>query len=77
MHWQSADLPRPGHDGSSAWRRLRPLMYVEGRRGFALGDMSRGELWIGNDNGVCLHLKARRDGLALSLGGDTNYIDMD
>jgi hypothetical protein len=54
-----------------------PGAYVEGRWGFALGDMSKGELWIRNDNGVYLHLKAQREGLALSLGGDAIYINMD
>lgn len=51
--------------------------YVQGRWGFALGDISKGELWIRNDNGVYLHLKAQREGLALSLGGDALYINLD
>jgi len=51
--------------------------YVQGRWGFALGDMSKGELWIKNENGVYMHLKAQREGLSLSLGGDAIYINMD
>jgi hypothetical protein len=54
-----------------------PGAYVQGRWGFALGDMSNGELWIRNDSGVYLHLKAERQGLALSLGGDAIYVNMD
>jgi hypothetical protein len=51
--------------------------YVQGRYGFALGDKSGGELWLRNANGVVLSLKAKREGLALSLGGDAIYIDLD
>ncbi len=54
-----------------------PGAYVQGRWGFALGDLSKGELWIKNANGVYLHLKAEREGLALSLGGDAIYINLD
>jgi hypothetical protein len=51
--------------------------YVQGRYGFALGDKSGGQLWLSNANGVVLSLKAKREGLALSLGGDAIYIDLD
>ncbi len=54
-----------------------PGAYAQGRWGFALGDLSRGELWIKNANGVYLHLKTEREGLALSLGGDAIYINLD
>jgi len=54
-----------------------PGSYVEGRWGFAVGDKSKGELWIKNANGVYLHLKTEREGLALSPGGDAIYIKMD
>jgi hypothetical protein len=30
----------------------------------------KGEMWLQNGNGVYLRLKARREGLALSLGAD-------
>jgi hypothetical protein len=54
-----------------------PGAYLQGRWGFAVGDTSKGELWIKNDNGVYMHLKTERVGLALSLGGDAIYIKMD
>jgi len=51
--------------------------YVQGRYGIAVGDRSTGELWLSNTNGVAMSLKAKREGLALSLGGDAIYIDLD
>jgi hypothetical protein len=54
-----------------------PGAYVQGRYGFALGDVSAGDLWLKNPNGVVMHLKADRVGLALSLGGDAIYVRMD
>ena len=51
--------------------------YVQGRYGLALGDLSTGELVLGNTKGVVLRLNAERKGLALSLGGDAVYIDFD
>lgn len=51
--------------------------YAEGRMGYALGDRSSGDLWLQNDRGVILHLKAKRTGLMLSLGGDAVVITMD
>jgi len=53
-----------------------PGAYVQARYGFALGDRSGGDLWLQNDAGVILHLKAKREGLMLSLGGDTMVITM-
>ena len=53
-----------------------PGSYVQGRYGFALGDLSGGDLWLQNDAGVILHLKAKREGLMLSLGGDVIAISM-
>jgi hypothetical protein len=50
--------------------------YAQGRYGFALGNMSGGDLWLQNDAGVILHLKAKRTGLMLSLGGDAVVISM-
>ena len=50
--------------------------YVQGRYGLALGDKSTGELWLTNVDGVAMSLKAKREGLALSLGGDAIYIDL-
>ena len=54
-----------------------PGAYIQARAGFAIGTVSAGELWLQNPNGVVLHLKAERVGLALSLGGDAIYIRMD
>jgi hypothetical protein len=51
--------------------------YVQARYGLALGTLSTGELWLQNTKGVGLALKAERTGLALSLGGDAVYIDLD
>lgn len=54
-----------------------PGAYIQGRYGAAVGTMSTGELWLKNTNGVVLELKAEREGLALSLGGDAVYISFD
>jgi len=51
--------------------------YAQGRYGLAVGDKSTGELWLTNVEGVAMSLKAKREGLALSLGGDAIYIDLD
>ncbi|HTI83010.1 MAG TPA: hypothetical protein VL614_21370 [Acetobacteraceae bacterium] len=53
-----------------------PGAYIQGRYGFAFGDRSGGDLWLQNDAGVILHLKAKREGLMLSLGGDAIAITM-
>jgi len=50
--------------------------YGEARYGFALGTASAGDLWLQNEAGVIMHLKARREGLMLSLGGDAMVISM-
>jgi len=54
-----------------------PGAYVQGRAGFVVGDTSTGKLWLTNSHNVVLELKADREGLALSLGGDAVYIDLD
>lgn len=54
-----------------------PGAYVQGRAGIVVGDVSTGKLWLQNSHGVVLELKADREGLALSLGGDAVYIDLD
>jgi hypothetical protein len=48
--------------------------YAQGRYGYALGDLSGGDMWLKNENGVVLHLRAKRQGLMLSLGGDVMVI---
>ncbi len=50
--------------------------YAQARYGFALGTKSAGDLWLQNEAGVILHLKAKREGLMLSLGGDAVMISM-
>jgi hypothetical protein len=59
-------------------RRLAdfPGTYAQGSYGFALGTASSGDLWLQNDAGVIMHLKAKRTGLMLSLGGDAVVISM-
>jgi len=43
------------------------------RPGFAVGELSAGDLWLKNGNGVVLHLKAERTGLALSASVRRNF----
>jgi hypothetical protein len=54
-----------------------PGAYAQGRYGFAAGEVSAGKLWLKNSHGVVLELHADREGLALSLGGDAIYIDLE
>ncbi|HEY7688265.1 MAG TPA: hypothetical protein VH835_06210 [Dongiaceae bacterium] len=54
-----------------------PGAYAQGRYGMAVGEASTGKLWLKNSHGVVLELNADREGLALSLGGDAVYIDLD
>ncbi|TDQ82986.1 hypothetical protein A8950_1268 [Dongia mobilis] len=51
--------------------------YIQARYGLAVADISTGQLWLQNTSGVGLALKAERTGLALSLGGDAVYINLD
>jgi hypothetical protein len=53
-----------------------PGAYAQGRYGFAVGQASAGDLWLENEAGVIMHLKAKRTGLMLSLGGDAVVISM-
>ena len=53
-----------------------PGAYAQGRYGFALGNRSGGDLWLQNESGVVMHLKAEREGLMLSLGGDAMVVSM-
>jgi hypothetical protein len=55
--------------------RQFPGAYGQARYGVAAGDRSAGELWMQNPNGVLISLRAKRSGLALSLGADAVYID--
>ena len=53
-----------------------PGTYGQARYGFAIGSSSAGDLWMQNEAGVILRLKAKREGLILSLGGDAVVISM-
>jgi hypothetical protein len=53
-----------------------PGTYGQARYGFAIGTASAGDLWLQNGAGVIMHLKAKRTGLMLSLGGDAVVISM-
>ncbi len=53
-----------------------PGAYAQGRYGFVVGRMSSGDLWLQNEAGVVMHLKAKREGLMLSLGGDVMDVRM-
>jgi hypothetical protein len=53
-----------------------PGAYAQGRYGAVIGNESAGDLWLRNDKGVIMHLKAKRTGLMLSLGGDAVVISM-
>ena len=53
-----------------------PGAYGEGRYGAVAGTASVGDLWLRNPNGVVMHLKAKREGLMLSLGGDAVVVTM-
>jgi hypothetical protein len=54
-----------------------PGAYVQGRYGIAIGDAGGGGFWLQNSQGVVLKLSAQREGLALSLGADAVYINLD
>jgi hypothetical protein len=52
-----------------------PGAYGAARYGAAFGDKGGGELWLENPHGVMMSLKARREGLAVSLGADAMIIE--
>ena len=52
-----------------------PGGYGQARTGIAIGDQGRGNLWLQNDRGVVMKLRARREGLALSMGADAVFIN--
>jgi hypothetical protein len=62
-------------DATASVHNLRRLQDFEGvygqaRIGWAVGEQGKGRMWLQNSNGVYLRPKARRQGLALSLGAD-------
>jgi hypothetical protein len=50
--------------------------YGQFRHGMAVGTASTGELWLQNDSGVIMRLRARRRGLMLATGVDGMLITM-
>ncbi len=54
-----------------------PGVYGQARAGIVVGALSAGHLWLQNEKGVVLHLNAKREGLALSLGADGIVIKME
>ena len=53
-----------------------PGAYSERRMGVTLGGSGGGDLWLQNNAGVIMHLKAASEGLMLSLGADVADIRM-
>ena len=53
-----------------------PGAYGQGRYGAVAGTASIGDLWLRNPNGVVMHLRAKREGLMLSVGGDAVVVTM-
>lgn len=52
--------------------------YAQGRVGAVAGSQQvEGGMWLINPNGVQMHLRSRREGYALSLGGDAVYVMFD
>jgi hypothetical protein len=52
--------------------------YAQGRAGAVAGDSQiEGGLWLINPKGVEMRLSSRREGYALSLGGDAVYVKFD
>ena len=47
-----------------------PGAYAAGQYGAVLGAASVGDIWLKNEHDVVLHLKAKREGLMLSVGAD-------
>jgi hypothetical protein len=45
-------------------------VYGQAQTGWAIGQHGSGEMWLQNSNGVYLRLRAKRQGLALSLGAN-------
>ena len=53
-----------------------PGAYGQAQYGYAFGKASAGDLWLQNNAGVIMHLKAQRTGLMLSLGGQEIVVSM-
>jgi len=53
-----------------------PGSYAQGSYGFVVGNLSRGDLWLQNGSNVVMHLRAKREGLMLTIGGDAMVVSM-
>jgi hypothetical protein len=53
-----------------------PGAYIAGQYGAVAGTESVGDIWLENPNHVVMHLKAKREGLMLSVGADAIDIHM-
>ncbi len=53
-----------------------PGAYGRARYGAVAGNASTGEMWLENGSGVKMHLRAKRTGLMLSLGGDALVVSL-
>jgi hypothetical protein len=52
--------------------------YAQGRYGAVAGsEQVGGDFWLVNTNGVSIRLRSRRQGYALSLGGDAVFVKLD
>lgn len=51
--------------------------YAAGQYGAVVGTTSVGDIWLKNEHDVILHLKARREGLMLSVGADAIDITLE
>ena len=51
--------------------------YAAGQYGAVVGTASVGDIWLKNEHDVVLHLKAKREGLMLSVGADAIDIRLD
>ena len=51
--------------------------YGQARAGIAVGELSKGSLWLENPQGVYLKLNAKRKGIILAVGLDAIYIKFD
>lgn len=51
--------------------------YAAGQYGVVAGTASVGDIWLKNEHDVILHLKAKRQGLMLSVGADAIDIRME
>ena len=54
-----------------------PGAYAAGQYGAVAGKASVGDMWLKNEHDVILHLKAKREGLMLSVGADAIDIRME